>query len=114
MRWPPSISAERIVAAKSGVPMKTRSSGSGVGFWTNPHPLAAEAADPLLSRNGGEENSSDKGKPLSHIAGDGGRGQCPRAGEGRGIGTEKRLLRCREVAAIALGLRELAQNHIAL
>ncbi len=49
----------------------------------NPHPPAADAAGPSLSRIAGEGHEGAAVDTLSRIAGEGARGQSSRAGEGR-------------------------------
>ena len=49
---------------------------------TGPHPPAAGAAGPSLSRDAGEGQGSGAAKPLSRNAGEGGSGRSPETGEG--------------------------------
>src|SRR5690348_14719211 len=104
MRWPAAISAAKTVAAKSGVPMKTRSRGTVIArVPPTTHTLPSLGDGPLpppLAEEGIHATRTAAPPPLQ-------------AGEGWGGGDAASSLRRREGAGL-FRLGQLAQNDAAL
>src|SRR5205814_10112347 len=105
IRWPAAISPARIVAANSGVPMKTRSSGWVTKALWNPPPHPG----PLRPRG---RRGRCGGAHLFPLRPSGGRGRGPARSAGRVRWATKSSGGLQRAAALCLG--ELFQDHPAL